>query len=127
MTGTVAKKVLLAEDEMIVAFDLSETVKEAGFEVDGPHTNVSSTMLAFQVERPDLAILDINLDDGNVFQLAEMLEAEHVPLIFHSGRYSKSDIEAKFPGARVLTKPTPPTEILQAMNDLLSEGTVANP
>lgn len=116
-----SRKILVAEDEMIVAFDLCATVEEAGFEVEGPHAGISSAMLAFQKEKPDLAILDIDLCDGKVFALARMLEEEQVPIIFHSGRYSSNQIATHFPAARTLQKPCPPSEIIAAVHEVLLE------
>ena len=116
-----SQRILVAEDETIVAFDLCETVKEAGFEVQGPHKGVSSAMLSFQVEKPDLAILDIGLDDGNAFQLAEKLAEEDVPIIFHSGRYTREEVAKRFPNAKTLLKPAPPTDVIRAVTDVLQE------
>lgn len=115
------QRILVAEDELIVAFDLCDTVAEAGFEVEGPHAGISSAMLAFQKDKPDLAILDITLDDGNVFPLARKLEEEDVPIIFHSGRHTREEVEAQFPKAITLLKPCPPAEMLRAVNDVLEE------
>ena len=104
---------------------MCETVAEAGFSVEGPHAGISSAMLAFQKEKPALAILDISLNDGNVFPLAEKLVEEEVPVIFHSGRHSREEVEAQFPAATTLLKPCPPTEMIQAVNDVLEECAAA--
>lgn len=111
-----SRKILIAEDEMIVAFDLCDTVEEAGYEVEGPHSGISSAMLAFQKEKPALAILDVELADGNIFSFARKLEAENVPVIFHSGSLSEREIEDRFPEAIVRMKPCPPTSMLEAVN-----------
>ena len=112
--------VLVAEDERIIAFDLCNTVAEAGYTVEGPHPDTSSAMLAFQKDKPDLAILDIELDDGTVFQLAQKLADENVPIIFHSGRYSTDEMRARFPKAKTLTKPCPPARMIETVNSVLS-------
>lgn len=117
------QRILVAEDETIVAFDLCDTVAEAGFEVEGPHSGISSAMLAFQKQKPDLAILDIQLDDGVVFPLAQKLAAEQVPIIFHSGRLSADEVEEHFPAATTLSKPCPPAEMLHTVNDVLERST----
>ncbi len=114
-----SQRILVAEDELIVGFDLCDTVQEAGFEVEGPHTGISSAMLAFQKLKPDLAILDVQLDDGMVYQLAEKLAEENVPIIFHSGHHSREEVEARFPTATTLAKPCPPAQVLQAVTDVL--------
>ncbi|WP_394728578.1 response regulator [Altererythrobacter sp. GH1-8] len=115
----VQPRILVAEDEAIVAFDLIETVEEAGFIVEGPHRDISSAMLAFQKQKPDLAILDIRLGDGVVYPLAQRMADEDVPIIFHSGNHSHEEIASRFPHALALAKPCPPAEVLGAVNEAL--------
>ena len=112
--------VLVAEDERIVGADLCDTVEEAGFVVEGPHRDVSSAMLAFQKHKPDIAILDVKLDDGVVYALAEKLADENVPIIFHSGLFTREEVQAKFPQATTLLKPCPPAEMIAAVNEKLA-------
>lgn len=114
-----SQRILVAEDELVVACDLCDTVEEAGFEVEGPHSGISSAMLAFQKEKPALAILDIELDDGIVFPLAKKLSEEDVPIIFHSGRRSQEEVAEHFPTATTLVKPSPPSAILKAVAEVL--------
>jgi DNA-binding response OmpR family regulator len=113
-------RILVAEDEFIVAFDLCDTVKEAGFEVEGPHSEISTAMLAVQKSRPDLAILDVRLEDGDSFKLAEALMAEDVPVIFHSGQFSPDEVRRRFPSAIACSKPCPPTVMLDKVREALS-------
>ena len=112
--------VLVAENERIIGADLCDTVEEAGFIVEGPHRDVSSAMLAFQKHKPDIAILDVKLDDGVVYALAKKLADEDVPIIFHSGHVTREEVEAKFPEATMLLKPCPPTEMIAAVNEKLA-------
>lgn len=118
------QRILIAEDEMMVAFDLCDTVEEAGFRVEGPHAGISSAMFAFQKQKPDLAILDINLNDGDSFQLAHKLRAENVPVIFHTGQHTSEEVADRFPGATTLTKPCPPTDVLEAVNKVLISAAI---
>ncbi len=113
------QRILVAEDEPIVAFDLCDTVEEAGYLVEGPHAGASTAAQACDSDKPDLAILDITLEDGEVFALAERLEADNVPIIFHSGRHKEADVKARFPKATTLTKPCPPADMLSAVNGAL--------
>ncbi|MEL6415942.1 MAG: response regulator [Pseudomonadota bacterium] len=112
-------RILVAEDEPIVAFDLCDTVEEAGYEVEGPYAGLSSASQACEGETPDLAILDISLQDGDVYTLAEKLEADNVPIIFHSGSHKEKEVQARFPRATTLTKPCPPADMLSAVNEAL--------
>lgn len=113
-------RILVAEDEFIVAFDLCDTVEEAGFEVEGPHSEISTAMLAVQKTRPDLAILDVQLEDGESFSLAETLMAENVPVIFHSGQFSPAEVRARYPSAIACSKPCPPNVMLEKVQQALS-------
>ncbi|EAQ27640.1 response regulator, hypothetical [Erythrobacter sp. NAP1] len=114
-----AQKILVAEDEMIVAFDLIDTVEEAGFEVDGPHAGVSSAMLAYQKEKPDLAIFDIELQDGNALELARTLMEEDVPVVFYTGSRRVNDVAEQFPNSFPLAKPCPPSAMLSTISEAL--------
>ena len=78
-------------------------------------------MLAFQKEKPDAAILDVELTDGNVFSFARTLKAENIPVIFHSGSLSRQEITDKFPDALVRLKPCPPTSMLDAVGKAFAE------
>jgi DNA-binding response OmpR family regulator len=112
-------RILVAEDEFITGFDLCDTFEEAGYEVEGPHAGISSVMLACQKEKPDLAILDIELTDGLTYELAQKLIDENVPVILHSERADAGAVAARFPGATTLAKPCPPAQMLAAVSRVL--------
>ena len=111
--------ILIAEDEPIVGMDLCNTIEEAGYQVEGPHGDLHSAMLAFQKQRPDLAILDIRLHDTVVYPFAEKLIAEDVPVIFHSGHLPLDEVATRFPDTLALAKPCPPGDILTQVHSTL--------
>lgn len=115
-----ALRILVAEDEYITAFDLCDTFEEAGYEVEGPHAGISSAMLACQKEKPDLAILDIELVDGLTYELAQKLLDDDVPVILHSELAEREELAARFPRATALAKPCPPAQLLDAVGRVLS-------
>lgn len=108
-------RVLVAEDELIVGYDLCDTVAEAGYMVEGPYDDLSSAMLAYQKSKPDIAILDVQLGDGIVYPLAEQMMAENVPVIFHSGQLSPAEVALRFPQAQALAKPCPPAAVIDSI------------
>ncbi len=112
--------VLVAEDELIIGVDLCDTVEEAGFEVSGPYDTARSAIDSLELRRPDLAILDVRLDDGEVFPLAEKLMAANVPVIFHSGEVTPREVNDRYPSARALAKPCPPNRIIEEMREALA-------
>lgn len=116
-----ALRVLVAEDEMIIGLDLCHTMQEAGFEVEGPFEDLSSTMLAYQKHKPDVAILDVQLGDGIVYPLAEQMMAENVPVIFHSGQLTPAEVSARFPSAQALSKPCPPAQVIATVQQALQQ------
>ncbi len=111
--------ILVAEDEPMVAHDLCDTVEEAGFIVAGPYDDATSAMAAFIEQKPDLAILDINLHGGTAYSLAEKMMAQDVPVIFHSGQVTSQEVQALYPNASALAKPCPPNVILDAVQQAL--------
>ncbi len=114
--------VLVAEDEFIIGVDLCDTVEEAGYEVEGPYDTANSAIDALERRKPDLAILDVRLDDGEVFPLAEKLMAANVPVIFHSGEVSPNEVSGRYPQAHALAKPCPPDQIIETMRAALADA-----
>ena len=115
-----ALRILVAEDEFITAFDLCDTFEEAGYEVEGPHAGITSAMLACQKERPDVALLDIELIDGLTLELAQKLLDENVPVILHSDPEETRALAMRFPKATTLVKPCPPADLLGAVSRALT-------
>ena len=115
-------RVLVAEDELIVGYDLCDTVAEAGYVVEGPYDDLSSAMLAYQKTKPDIAILDVQLGDGIVYPLAEQMMAENVPVIFHSGALSPEEVAKRFPRAQALSKPCPPAAVIESVQRAAALG-----
>ena len=115
-------RVLVAEDELIVGYDLCDTVAEAGYMVEGPYDDLSSAMLAYQKAKPDIAILDVQLGDGIVYPLAEQMMAEDVPVIFHSGQLTTDEVAERFPRAQALSKPCPPAAVIESVQRAAVHG-----
>lgn len=114
------QRVLVAEDEMIIGVDLCDTVEEAGFQVEGPYDTAKSALESLERHRPDLAILDVRLEDGEVYPLADKLIAANVPVIFHSGEVAPGEVSGRYPDAHALAKPCPPNLIIETMREALA-------
>ena len=93
------------EDEFIVALDLSDMTCDLGFDVEGPYVTVAEGKEAIERHRPDCAILDVQLADGEVFPLADLLMKLGVPIIFHSGHADTTSLLSRYPDARSASKP----------------------
>ena len=101
--------VLVVEDEFIIALDLSETVRDLGFKVEGPFADKENAFIAIDQQMPDCAILDVKTADGEIYPLADALADAGVPIIFHSGHIAPSDIAERYPQARLAPSRARPT------------------
>ena len=115
-------KVLVAEDEFIIALDLSETVKDLGYELEGPYAGNEDAFEGMGDELPDLAILDVFTADGEVYPLADKLSAAGVPIIFHSGHVPPEEVKALYPDAQACAKPCPPDRIIGALQEAAAKA-----
>ncbi len=97
-------RVLLVEDEALVAMMIQETLAEFGFQVLGPVSTASEALTAARERHVDAAVLDINLGDGLVYTVAEILAKRGVPFVFVTG-YDADSVDSRFDGIPVLQKP----------------------
>jgi len=85
MAGLVGKRVLVVEDELLVAMLIEETLVDAGCVVVGPYSRVPEATSAAEVEPIDVALLDVNVANERVFPVAAALEARGIPFLFLTG------------------------------------------
>jgi len=111
-------RVLVVEDEALVGIMIQECMTELGFQIVGPVCTASDALAAAKDGDFDAAILDINLGDGMVYQVAEILARRHVPFVFVTG-YDADSVDSRFRGIPVLQKPVE-REMLQR---LFAQGT----
>ena len=97
-------RVLLVEDEALVAIMIQESLSEFGFAVVGPVSTTSEAVAAAKDEDFDAAVLDINLGDGLVYTVAEILSGRGVPFVFVTG-YDADSVDSRFSKTPVLQKP----------------------
>ena len=104
-TGELAgKRILIVEDEPIIAMSLEDMLNDFGCEVVGPVLRLADAWAAARDERLDAAILDVNLGDGPSFSVAEILAGRGIPFCFSTG-YGESSVPVQFHSAPVLQKP----------------------
>ena len=111
-------RVLLVEDNYIIALDLAELVREAGAEPVGPVATVRDAMAALEGEKIEAAILDINLGEENALELASVLKGRAIPFAFATG-YSPDDVlPPEQADAPVLAKPYSAAEVRATLDRL---------
>jgi PAS domain S-box-containing protein len=97
-------RVLLVEDEALVAMMIQECLAEFGYQVIGPIFTASEAAAKAKDSPLEAAVLDINLGDGAVYPIAEMLTARGVPFVFVTG-YGADSVDARFRKIPILQKP----------------------
>lgn len=99
------RRILIVEDEFVIAAELAWEFEQAGAEIIGPVPNVEDA-LAF-LERADFvqgAVLDINVGGGQVFPVADELSRRNVPFVFYTA-FDEVMIPVCYQAAERLRKP----------------------
>ncbi|MGN6549715.1 MAG: response regulator [Pararhizobium sp.] len=112
-------RVLVAEDNLMVALDLVAILEDAGAIVIGPVARVSEALDLAENDNPEAAILDVNLLDGTATPLAERLIARGVPLVFCTGTEAPAEILRRVPDLPVFKKPTDAVRLIRELARLL--------
>ena len=96
-------RIVILEDDPLIALDLQSLVEDCGHEVVGLCPNLSE-MRDRIGDHPDFAFLDIDLPDGKSFAFAAQLERERVPFAFVSAS-ARSDLPETLRHALFVAKP----------------------
>jgi DNA-binding response OmpR family regulator len=115
-------KVLLVEDDGLIAMDLEVVVQEAGCDVLGPCATVADALTLLAAGRPDAALLDVGLPDGPTLPVAEALAAAGVPFALVTG-YGPAELSAAgLANVPALEKPYMAAEVKSVLAALLDSG-----
>jgi DNA-binding NtrC family response regulator len=116
------RQILVVEDELLIAMELEQMLRRAGFHVVGPAPRVRVALDLLREVRPDAAILDVNLAGERVTPVATVLRAMAVPFILASG-YGAADLsdEEVLRDAVNLGKPTSAQRLLCELRHLFGE------
>jgi CheY-like chemotaxis protein len=99
------KRVLVVEDESLVAMLLEDILADCGCEVVGPAATIADALALVRLGGVDLALLDVNLGAGvTSFPVADALKALAVPFIFVTS-YGPGGVRADLRCAPVVPKP----------------------
>lgn len=112
-------RILVVEDEYLIAMDAKRWLMAAGAIVIGPVPSVSKALDLLENNELAAAVLDVNLGDGGtVYPIAAELNARAVPYLFATGDLKLSDANG-YSERPLLTKPYLAMELVQAVADLI--------
>jgi PAS domain S-box-containing protein len=97
-------RVLVVEDEALVAMMIQECLAEFGYQVVGPISTATEAAAKAKDGQFEAAVLDINLGDGAVYPIADILAARGVPFVFVTG-YEADSVDSRFREVPILQKP----------------------
>lgn len=116
-----AQRVLIVEDELILAMMLEETLAGEGYTVIGPIGRLAGAIALARSAEIDAAVLDVNLYGEAIYPVAEVLMERGVPFAFLTG-YGSESIPARYRHGIVVTKPFRTEVLLEALRELVGPG-----
>jgi two-component sensor histidine kinase/ActR/RegA family two-component response regulator len=114
------KRILLVEDEPLVAMMMSQTIRSLGGEVVGPYGSMAEASGA-ALDLIDAAMLDVNVAGELVYPLADRVVALRKPIVFLTGYEAKS-VDPRFSKLPILTKPIEERELAAVLAGLFKES-----
>lgn len=118
-TGSLAGcRVLVVEDEMMVAWALEDMLSDWGCTVVGPAARVANALAALDAEAVDLAMLDVSLDGQRSYPVADALAARDKPFVLLTG-HDRDSLPSRYQACPMLQKPFTASELGDALVALL--------
>jgi CheY-like chemotaxis protein len=117
--GTRVKRlrVLVVEDEALVALLLETMLTELGHGVVGPVARLGKALEMAQREELDIAILDVNINGQETYAVAEALAARKVPFVFATG-YDAKRLREPYRDGPVLQKPYMQSDLQKMIDEV---------
>ena len=116
----VGRRILVVEDEYLIASEVKRWLQAAGSEVLGPVPSVDQALDLIEDDHVDAAVLDVNLGDGDTaYPIAARLGSLGVPFLFATGDVRVIGAAAE-QGRPRLEKPFLEAELVRALTKLLN-------
>ncbi len=120
-TELVGKRVLVLEDEALIALTLTETLRELGCMIVGPAYSTPAALHLLEQVTPDIAILDVNLGGSSSAPVAQALRSRGVPFVYCTG-YAEPALQIEQDLlAPMLTKPVDLHELAEALRTAIGD------
>ncbi|WP_106640560.1 response regulator [Allosphingosinicella vermicomposti] len=110
-------KVLIVEDEMLVAMNIEDMLTDIGYEVAGIANRLDAGIDLARTANFDIAMLDVNLAGDLSFPIADILEERGIPYLFATG-YGRKGVKEDYGAAPVLQKPFRARDLEEAIRIL---------
>lgn len=111
MTPLEGRRILVVEDEYLIAEEVTALIQAAGATVLGPVSTVVEALDLMETEAViDCAVLDMNINGEKVFPVADALASRNVPFVFTTG-YGADSIPPRYAHVALCEKPLDITKV----------------
>ena len=111
-------RVLVVEDEALIAMLVADMLHDGGGEMVGPAGNLTDAVNLARTAQADVALLDLDLKGTLAYPAADVLRGRGVPLVFTSG-YGSGALIQRFQDCPMLDKPFDQPSLEQAIDTAL--------
>lgn len=108
-------QILIVEDEIFLAAELEDIIRDAGAEVIGPAMSAPEALRLITRHVITAALLDVQLGDHDSRPVAQNLADTGIPFVFHTGNSDTDALSRTWPQALVVRKPATPDALLAAL------------
>lgn len=112
---TQKQRILIVEDEIIVAIFLEDLLADFGYHVAGVVSHLDDALT--RETDYDVAILDVHINGRHVFDFADVLAGRGIPFVFATG-YGERGIPERHRSRPVLQKPFQPSDLKRLLDEL---------
>lgn len=116
-------RVLVIEDESLVAMMLEDMLDLAGYRVVGTASNIEDAERTIMSEGFDVAVLDVNLNGTMSFGIAEKLRDMRVPFVLSTG-YGRAGVPPSYRDAPIIAKPFREQDLCHAIEAALRPSAI---
>lgn len=111
------KRIVVVEDDYLLANDICRELRELGATVLGPAPTAFYAIQLIGSKRIDAAVLDVRLHGATVFEVADLLKSQGVPILFATA-YDRKSIPDRFSKAPLLEKPLDRERLMSEIHEL---------
>lgn len=110
------RKILVLEDDVLLAMDMEDHLLDSGYEVVGPFANVSEALGAIEKTVLDGAVVDLNLNGEMSFPVIEALKGRGLPVIVCSGYAELPEFKNRLNDVPLISKPCDPKKLVALLS-----------
>jgi DNA-binding response OmpR family regulator len=116
---TVRPRVLIVEDEPLIALMLNDMLDELGFQVAASVTHIADALAFLATGSVDIALLDVNIGEQKIDPVADLLASRGTPFIFTTG-YGDAGVPSGYANCAILQKPFQFDDLATALRSQLA-------